>query len=1095
MFINDCTAGRKGIVPVAFLFLLSFTMPAIGQTSGASISGIVQDTTAASISNADVELINNQTGTESRTKTNGTGSFVLAGALPGEYTLRIERNGFDTVQLPDITLHVGDAKRIVVSMKLGSTHQTVTVSGGAQLINTSDAEISEVVNQRAITELPLNGRDPSSLVFLAAGVTNVLNSPIGLSPGGTAFPTETNASAGGGRQGSTFYLLDGAPNMDTYLPEAAPFPNSDATEEFRVITNNFDARYGYAPNAVVSIKTRSGTNTFHGGLFEFIRNDDLNAANYFSHNVDTLKRNQFGGYLGGPILKNKLFFFANYQGTRAVTAAESNVAYTPTQAMLNGDFSAVPITLTGGFATINGKPNQINPQLFSPAAVAIATTALPLGQDPATGEINYQDPATQTNYYEGTARLDYSVNSKNSLFLRSFTQDLSIAGKSVNGNLMAVVPAQPGEYYNDILGHNWIINNSTVNNVSAFWTELAVTSAAEPLDSSGNPVCLSRYIAVNDPPGQCYLEGLSVSNGFSSGYNEPQTEFRTTYGLNDDLTKTIGKHTFSAGGNVWRQFAQESTDYPATPIVGFSNVYTGFGLADFLLGHVNNFTQGGGELASVKGWQLGLFAEDQYRIEPNITLNAGVRWDPNIPPASAGGRGAAFHPGQQSQVFPNAPTGMVFPGDAGVDSALMSTTYGYIEPRVGFSWQPSFLPSTVIRAGFGLFTGPLPYSTYNHTADLAPFSPTFNLNANPSLGYNIPFANPWSTFSGTGGTSPFPPFASVNYKPPADSTFQLPVNLEAVFANNFHAGMTESWNFSVDQQLSKNVVLDMAYVGSESYHQATVLDLNPGIYANGGTRTTYPSFGEILSETSLGTSSYHSLQLSVEKRFSHGFQGRTNFTWSKVLDLSATGNLAVQGGLPNPFDIRFNRGISDLNVPFLSVTNFVYTSPALDGHSALVRSLLGAWEISAIITAQSGEPFGIEGGANGNNNSGSLQYGDRADVVAGVPTLVHQGSKQQWLNQYVNPAAFSPNAPGTFGTSGRNIFITPTINTTDSSLAKNWTFRERYGLQFRWEMYNTFNHTSWGTPVTDPTAANFGQITSIGAIPPRVMQAGLKLKF
>jgi len=1065
------------------------------QVSSAQITGIVTDSTGAAVPHANALIVSQDTGVSRQVQTNQSGEFIAPALDPGHYRITIESPGFETFVTDGVALTIGQKASLSFSLTVGGAKQSVTVTGGAELINTTSGEISEVINQRSITELPLNGRDPSSLVFLTTGVTNVLQSPIGLTPGGTAFPTETNASAGGGRQGSTFYLLDGSPNMDTYLPAAAPFPNADATQEFRVISNNFDARYGYAPGAVVSIQTRSGSNAFHGGAFEFIRNDALNAANYFSHNVDTLKRNQFGGYIGGPIIKDKLFFFANYQGTRATTAAESNVSYTPTQAMLNGDFSAVPQTLTGGFATVNGKPNQINPALFSPAAVAITTTALPLGQDPATGQMNFVSPAERTNYDEGTARVDYTINANQRVFLRSFTQYLERGGAAVNGNLMAIVAAQPGKDYNIVLGHNWLINPSTINEATIFWTELAVNSEAQPKDINGNPFCLSKYIAVNEIPGHCYLEGLSVTNGFSSGYNAYQSEIRTSYGLNDNLTKTIGLHTLTMGGNLWKQFAQENADYPAAPIVGFSNTYTGFGLADFLLGHVNNFEQGGGEIASVKGWQLGLFAQDEYRIRPNITITAGLRWDPNLPPASSGARGAAFRPGQQSERFPNAPVGLVFPGDKGIDSSLMPATYGYFQPRIGFSWQPKGLPNTAVRGGFGLFTGPLPYSTYNHAADVAPFSPTFNLTASPSSGYNIPFAAPWSTFAGTGGVSPFPPFASIGYNPPTNSTFQTPVSLGAVFASNFHAGMTESWNLSVDQQFTKDIALHIAYVGSESYHLATILDQNPGIYADGGARTTYTSFSNIYSETSIGTAQYHSLQVGLEKRFSHGFEARSNFTWSKVMDLSATGNLAVQGGIPNPFDIRWNRGISQLNVPLVSTTNFVYSSPDLRGWNVIARNLLGDWEVSAIVTLESGQPFGIQGGANGSNNSGSQQYGDRADVVPGVPAHVHQGSRQNWLNHYVSAAAFQPNAPGTFGNSGRNPFVGPGIDTTDASIAKNWTFEQGYGLQFRWEMFNAFNHTSFGIPNTDPTASNFGQITGIGAIAPRVMQAGLKLKF
>lgn len=1095
--------------------LICVALPAQAQESSAQIAGVVVDVSGAVLSQASVLIASQDTGVTRHVRTNQSGEFLAPALEPGHYRITIESPGFETFVTDGITLAIGERKSLSFSLTVGATKQTVTVSGESGLINTTAGDVSEVINQESITELPINGRDPSSLIFLSAGVTNVLNSPVGLSPGGTAIPTEINASAGGGRQGSTFFLLDGSPNMDTYMPETAPFPNADATEQFRV-TTNFDAQYGYAPGAVVSIKTRSGGNEFHGGLFEFLRNNDLNAADYFAKTVDTLKRNQFGAYVGGPIVKDKLFFFANYQGTRQRWASQYNQISTPTQAMLNGDFSAVWNSLVsatnptpldtrnyiGGttnlFTTVNGMPGQINPALFSPAAVKIATTALPLGQVAATGQVNFVSPEQIQNYDEGTARLDYTLNDNNRFYLRSFTLWEEQPASSINGNLAAVQDAQQGRDYNIVLGHDWIINKSTVNEASVFYTEDYVNSYAQPKDKSGDAFCMSKYIAVSEMAGHCYLEGLGTY-GFGSGYNALQVENRHSLGLNEDLSKTVGVHTISVGGNIWKQFAQENADYPAAPIEGFGN-WTGFSTADFLLGYLNNFTQGGGEIASVKGWQLGLFAQDEYRIRPNITITAGMRWDPNLPPSTpGGGRGSAFRPGQQSQRFPDAPLGLVFPGDNGVNSALMPTTYGYFQPRLGFSWQPKRLPNTAVRGAFGMFTGPLPYSTYNHTADIAPFSPVYNMNADPGAGYTIPFDSPWSTYSTTGFASPFPPFASTGYKPATNSRILTPVSVEAVFAPNFHALITQSWDFAIDQQFSKDIALHVAYVGKESYHLGTILDLNPGIYSTNsalsGQRSTYTNFNQIEEETSRGTSPYQSLQVGLEKRFSHGFQARSNFTWSKVLDLSATGNIAVQGGLSNPFDIRWNRGISQLNVPLVSTSYFVYTVPALRSWNAIGRNVLGGWELSGIINAYNGSPFGICGCANNSNNSGADQYGDRANVVPGVSPSPHRGSRQHWLTQYLNPAAFTPNPPGTFGDSGRNPFMAPTINTTDAAFMKNWTLQERYGLQLRWEMFNAFNHPSFGGPNTDPTSSNFGQITGSGAIPPRVMQAALKVRF
>ncbi len=613
-----------------------------------------------------------------------------------------------------------------------------------------------------------------------------------------------------------------------------------------------------------------------------------------------------------------------------------------------------------------------------------------------------------------------------------------------------------------------------------------VSNGGPVRDASGNDFCLSKYISVTEQG--CYLEGLSASNGFSSSWTEPTSEMRKTYGLSDSLSKTKGNHSLAFGVDAWHQFAQETTNYPSNPIVSFNGSYTGFGLSDFLLGDVSTFTQGAGEIASVSGWQLGLYAQDQWKVKSNLTLTLGLRWDPNLAPEAYGGRGSAFHPGQQSAVFPNAPLGMVFPGDPGVSKSLMPTTYNYYEPRIGIAYQPKAFPHTSIRAGFGIFTAPLPYSAYNHTADIAPFSPTYVLNGSPAN--PVSFANPWATFSGTGGVSPFPPFASLSYRPAQNSPIPTPVQLGALFSNNFKLGMTQSWNLSIDQQIGNTWAVHLAYVGSESYHQSVILDQNPG-YNN--VRTTYPSFTGILTDSSVGTASYNSFQAGVEKRFSHGLQFQSNYTYSKTIDTASTGNISFANGLPDPNNLNFSRGISDLDFPNIWITNFTYTTPALHNWNPVLRQILGEWGLSGIWTFQSGRPFTINGG-NGNNNSGALQYGDRADVT-GQPLDVQQGGKQQWLNQYFNPAAFAINAPGTFGTSGRNILRGPRYDSVDFAFLKNWTIRERFSLQFRWELFNALNHTSFNTPVNDPSSSNFGQITSIGPIAPRVMQGALKLSF
>src|ERR1700733_4275426 len=380
---NQSPVGRSRtqsrLKKVSFLLLLIGLLFAgdqiiYAQMTASTLNGNITDSTGASIPGATITVKNIGTNLTRQATSDAQGRYSVSQLPPGTYTIWVVSNGFQKYLQTGIVLTVAQVATQNVALQIGNVESTVQVTAGAALINTTTAELSTVVNGESITQLPLNGRDPSSLVLLAPGTTNVLNTGGGALQSGFSFPTEQGASANGGRQGSTYYLLDGVPNMDTYMLLAAPFPNADATQEFRVISNNFDAQYGFSPGAVVSIATKSGENEFHGGAFELLRNNALNAGNYFPHAVDPLKRNQFGGYLGGPVLKDKLFYFFNYQGTRSMSNGATNVAYTPTAAMLNGDFSAVQTELGAPFATVGGKPNQVNPALFSPAAVTIAET-------------------------------------------------------------------------------------------------------------------------------------------------------------------------------------------------------------------------------------------------------------------------------------------------------------------------------------------------------------------------------------------------------------------------------------------------------------------------------------------------------------------------------------------------------------------------------------------------------------------------------------------------------------------------------------------------------------------------------------------------
>ena len=1109
---------------LASLLLSTAAFAQLAQASSATLNGVVSDPGGSGIPGAQLLIRNIDTNMKQVAESDGTGLYSVSQLPSGRYTVAVQKDGFRKSVQTGIVLTVGQIATLNIPLQLGDVKETVTVEANAELINTTTAEMSSVVDQSSVAGLPLNGRDPSSLVLLTTGTMNILpgGSSAGSAVGGgwdQGAPDESGASSGGGRQGSTYYVLDGSPNMDINYGLAAPFPNSDATQEFRVITQNFDVQYGFSPGAVVIIQTKSGTNAFHGGAFEFIRNSDLNAANFFSHQVDPLKRNQFGGFVGGPIRKDKLFFFVNYQATRTSSASTSNTTYTPTSAMLNGDFSAVNVRLPAPFVH-NVMPAATwaqlvtNPGAPGYAAYIMATTALPLGQNPATGMVTYTGPSQMTSFNEGTGRIDYTINDKQRLFLRSFTQYYNAPEAALVGNIAsgADLGGATDKYFNEVLGHSWMINSSTVNNLTLSYSQMILNSTGEALNKSGDPVCWSNYIAVSALPGHCDLEGLTVAGGaggsFGSGWNAFSINSRSTWGLSDQVVKTIQKNTLTAGIDLHKQREQGVGGYPTDPIITSDGAITGYGWSDFLLGYVSSFEQGASKVNGFNGWQLGLYAEDQYRLKPNVTVTAGVRWDPDLPPALDGGHGAAFHEGQQSTVFPNAPLGVVYPGDKGVSSAIMPNSYGYIQPRVGLAWQPGFARHTAVRAGFGLFTGQFPYDYYAHAFQSAPFSPFFSIAGGTTLYPTyIPLANPYVNFS---GGNPFPSLSTAITPTPSNSVFQLPMSLSAILSNNFRSSMTQSWSLSIEQQLSQTTALHVAYVGSQTYHQGVVVDQNPGCaptYVSGcvsGERIIEPTeLSGIMTIESVGTASYNSFQASIDKQMGHGLQAHSNFTWSKVMDIASEGDPGQGGSFPgvgNPYDLKANRAISDLNRPFISTTYFTYTSPSLRRYGSLVHNVLGGWGLSSIYTLQSGRPFGVEASGSA-NNSGFLQDHDRADRVPGVSAAVHQGSRAQWLKSYINMSAFTDNAVGTFGNTSRNLFRAPYLNSADTAITKNWELHDRYGLQFRWELFNTFNHTSFDVPTSSgPTLSDLAvgtssQITTVGPIPPRVMQGALKLTF
>jgi hypothetical protein len=1181
-----------------------------GQGTSASLTGNVTDPSGAAVAGAMVTVTNTDTNYMQSIKTNSVGTYLVRPLPIGNYTLAIDAAGFARYVQTGIVLTVDLAATQDVRLKIGAGKaEIISVIAEAELINTTSAELGTTINEASISELPLDAHDPSSLVFLIPGSVDVQHHGGETIQTGFSFPTETGAGIGSGRNGSTFYMLDGVTNMDNYDGLAATFPNSDATQEFKVITSNFGAQYGFAPSAVVSIATKSGTNNFHGGAFWYVRNNAMNATNWFSGQVDTLRRNQYGVFAGGPIKKNKLFFFANYQGTKIIWNSTDTLTSTPTSAMLTGDFSGLGVDLGGPFKKnpATGNHDQLDTSLttsaceyspsascsavvpvqLSPAAQYFAsqgmihaattvpnTAVLKPGLQRANGDTMYTYPTVYDTYDEGTLKLDYNLSPSQVLTLRSYTNSFGSPSSDVPGNMESAYNHsswtasfwQEMYYFNNLLQHTWTINPKTVNTISVFMNQMTSHSAAQELGSDGKAMCFSNNsgdplgvnIGVNEPTGSCYMGALRINSnyGFESGWDEPSAEVRNTLGLTDTLNKIIGKHSFTAGIDLMHQHAVENTAYPTQPMIGFGrngtagtvSSFTGGYLADYMLGYASGYMQGAGEIADVAGWQVGPFIQDDWKILPNLTIKLGLRWDPNTPPASKNGRGSAWvpgtqtvagfansTPGQQSTVYPNAPAGLVFPGDPGVTDTLMNSDYNYWEPRIGMAWQPKFLPRTVIHAGFGIFTGPLQYSEYNHAADVAPFSPTFNFSGwdwDPTCGASmcpdsvgkgaiIAFDNPWGSTAafqdGYAGVSPFTssPFpstfawASTTYKTKPATNTAIPKGQQVgqEFSRNFKLPTVYAWNVSIEHQLTPSTALRMAYVGNETDHLSVLIDMNPPyakkLPVNG-------NIGDIYDDQSWATASYNSLQVSLDKHVSHGLQVQSNFAWSHTIDITGSSNVSYGNpALGNPISAAWNRGNSSADVPWAWKTNFIYQAPSFKEKGKLMEETVGGWQLSSIITWQKGSPFSI---GQWNSDPGVGMWNDRADTT-GQPINMGKGSHWDWVNPakgYFNTAAFTDpfatghvpscndNTPGWcgFGDTGKNAYWGPGVFGIDASIMKNWVLREGKAFQFRWDAFNATNHPNFSGPssTVNQAAGTFGVISGMNGNP-RVFQGALRLTF
>jgi hypothetical protein len=1046
----------------------------------ASLTGVVTDGTGAVVPSASAQITNTATHVIQTHVTDTGGRFLFNFLPPGSYDLSVSASGFGLYRQTGITLDVNAPATVQVHLNVQSVSQETTVNANAQMVDTESGTLHQIVNEKYAENLPLNGRNAASLVYMAPGtVAGKGEDTASYASNGDALAISVNGTYGD----QVAYKLDGATHEDLITNVNATFPDPDALAEFSVQTNNFDARYGGAGGAIVNIVTKSGTDQLHGSAFEYVRNGDLNARNFFAAQHDALKRNQFGGTLGGPILKNRLFYFASYQGTTINNVSYGNTAFVPTAAERQGNFNGIVKSITNPATHAAFKGDTIPANLISPMSAAILSH-VPDSNDP-TGLLLYSVPSLSRNH-QGLGKIDY-IAGRHQISASAFFVNYSDPGWNANGTLLNYRLGQSQTSTEAKISDNFTITPNVVNSFivdGLALNSIQTRTAPFSIFDFGNP-------NVAEPASQFLETGLTVTgnSGWGSGSPQPPGKWlRESLEVSEMLNFVHGTHSVYVGTEIDPYVRFDSrTGYQEEPLYAFNGTFTGNGLADFLLGDVSTFTQSAGKVKFTRGQQYAVFVQDDWRARRNLTLNFGARWEPFLPYTDpVANQVGGYVPGAQSTRFRNAPPGLLFAGDPSFPSGGMHANLGNISPRIGFSYTLSSGPrSTVLRGGVGMFFMQPFMKLYNNFVQNAPFSPSVQL-------FGVGFSNPYGSAS---AQNPFPPFAPVF--PGSNANFALPVTFQ-YFNQNWRLGHIESANFTLEQQLATNLVARASYVGTRGVHLQYFEEQNPAIYRPGATisntnqrRPLAPDYASLIEMTNGGVSDYNALQLTLEKRTSNGFTFVANYTRSRSLDNQST-DQQFSLSSPDPYSRSFNYGLSDFDTPNNFSLYSLWDVPKLTISPKFISAVVNGWALTGILTWHSGTPFSVISGQDRSLSGVGL---DRADLVPGVvPSAPSDQSTAQMIAQYFNRSAFTLNAPGSFGDAPRNLFRNPVVFNLDMGLERNFPLGEKRRFQLRAEAFNLPNNVHFNQPGNNVSSAStFGRITSAGD--PRIVQLVGRFEF
>ena len=1086
-----------------------FVGAAFAQTNTSSIAGVVSDASGSVIPNATITVSQAESGFERQAASSTSGDYVLPQLPPGKYLMNVKATGFQTTVVKDVVLAIAQREVVNITLNVGQVSEQVTVTGEAsQLKESETASLGQLIERRVIQDLPLNGRNYLTLGSLSPGVVP----QIPTSQGPASFVSSTTQRpdrsilVGGQRESSTSYLLDGVELRNPRVGDTSINPSLDLIQEFKIQRNYFDPEFGNSPG-IINVATRGGTNTYHGSAYELLRNDTFDARNFFSPTPEPFKRNQFGFSVGGPIIKDKLFIFGNYEGFRQRLGQIQRGLY-PTQTLLGGNFSGQntiydPLTfdpntgLRQAFAGNQVPASRINPvsKNFFPY--------IPVTNNPTVQGANLVGtPVQRLNDDQETVRVDYSISSKHQLFGRQTWQNAPLEPAALNplGGTQVI-----SKGYHEVVQLTSTLTPRLVNVARAyhsyailFGQQVPVTeNLAQKIGITGVSTVPRNY----GVPGVAWQGYSGIgSNGLTQGNSI------NNYELADSVAWIKDRHSIKAGAEIRQsRMFLDSDNGPRGSFTFLSswtaalnpqtgNPVTGSGnpVADFLLGYPNNMSGAvGTSQTHFRFYTQNYYIQDDWKVTPSFTLNYGLRYEYVSPPTAQEldhVYGFDFNTGKQ-----------LFPILGQIRDSIISPDYKNFAPRLGLAYNPKWAPAWVFRAGAGIYYDQTQMNEVQFTTNSPPtfFQQNINLTGQGAPVYQF-------------GVNTLP----VTVVPKIDSNYRTPPGTN-VFAQELDGRKPHEymWNASIQRSIGSKWLAEIAYVGSQgrrlSKRYNTSAPVVPGVLYKvvpGASRfdpATTNILGMLYSSLA-GKSQFQAMNLKIERRFTEGFSVLGAYSWSHSIDTDSGGSF----GSPNlnPANFQLDKGSSDFDIRQRFITSVLYEFPIgkgkkmLSNISSAGNLLVGGWQLTSGVTFQSG----VNRSITSPNTSGISYVTQRADATGidsgsafslngqNVTPGQDFGSTNRAL-YWFNPNAFHVVAPLTFGTSGRDIIASPAFWNWDMSMFKSFPIKERLNLQFRAEFFNAFNQVRFNPPNLDSSSPFFGQIQ--GAQPPRILQFCLRLQF